>query len=187
MRQITEQQLKAIMPGAGIRRIRTYLPYLNTAMAEFGITTPIRQAHFLAQVAHESAQMVYVKELASGEKYEGRKDLGNTQKGDGVKYKGRGFLQLTGRANYTKYKVYCGFDVVLKPELLEQPRGATRSAGWVFTRGLGVNLNYYADMDDGTNTEKVLKLITRKINGGYNGLDSRRKFLKKTKEVLIDN
>ena len=185
MKKITEGQMKAIMPGATLARIRKYLPYLNEVMEEFGINTPIRQAHFLAQVAHESAQMRYTKELASGARYEGRKDLGNVKPGDGVRFKGRGFLQLTGRANYMRYKTYCGYDVVSKPELLEQPRGAARSAAWVFTHGLGTNLCHYADIDDGTNTEQVLKQITRRINGGYNGLDSRRKFLAAAKKALL--
>jgi len=180
----TEQQLRQIMPNAGLTRIRKYLSYLNQAMAEFAISTPLRQAHFLAQVAHESGEMRYTKELASGKAYEGRKDLGNTVKGYGVKYKGRGFLQVTGYYNYKAYKLYCGFDVVSKPELLEQPRGATRSAGWVFTQGLGVNLCMYADLDNGENTEEVLKRITKKINGGYNGLASRRKYLVRAKQVL---
>ena len=96
----TEQQLRQIMPNAGLTRIRKYLSYLNQAMAEFAISTPLRQAHFLAQVAHESGEMRYTKELASGKAYEGRKDLGNTVKGYGVKYKGRGFLQVTGYYNY---------------------------------------------------------------------------------------
>lgn len=184
MNIFTEQQLKQIMPRAGIARIRKYLPYLNETLIEFSISSPQRQAHFIAQVAHESAEMRYVKELASGTAYEGRKDLGNTVKGYGVKYKGRGFLQLTGYNNYRAYKNYCGFDVVSRPELLEQPRGASRSAGWIFTRGLGKNLCTYADLDDGTNSEEILKKITKRINGGYNGLDSRRQYLQKAKKAL---
>lgn len=185
MELITEQQLKYIMPKAGVTRIRKYLSYLNQTLVEFGISTPLRMAHFIAQVAHESGEMRYTKELASGKAYEGRKDLGNTIKGYGVKYKGRGFLQVTGYYNYKAYKLYCGFDVVTRPELLEQPRGASRSAGWVFTKALGVNLCMYADQDNGANTEEVLKKITKKINGGYNGLDSRRNYLRRAKEVLL--
>lgn len=189
MRTLTEEQLKAIMPLAGVTRIRKYLPYFNQALAEFGISTAKRQAHFLAQVAHESGELRYVKELASGAAYDtGPKAiaLGNTpaKDGDGQKYKGRGFLQLTGLANYTAYKQYCGYDVVKRPELLEQPRGATQSAGWVFTKGLGQNLCLLADRDNGANTEEILKKITKKINGAYNGLDSRRKYLLRAKEAL---
>ena len=182
---LTEQQLKGIMPNAPTTRVRKYLPYLNQAMEEFGIAqSKKRMAHFLAQVAHESGEMRYVKELASGKSYEGRKDLGNTVSGYGVKYKGRGFLQLTGYNNYKAYKTYCGYDVVNWPELLESPKGATRSAGWVFTRGMGVNLCLYADLDNGENTEDVLRKITKRINGGYNGLDSRRKYLERAVNAL---
>lgn len=181
---LTEKQLKSIMPNATKARIKKYLPYLNTAMEEFGIITKMRAAHFLAQIAHESAEMRYTKELASGAAYEGREDLGNTHKGDGVKYKGRGFIQITGRANYERYKKFCGYDVVSKPELLEQPRGATRSAGWFFTKGCGQNLCYVADLDNGRNTELVLQKITRVINGGLNGLYDRRKYLQRAVKAL---
>lgn len=172
------------MPNAGAR-VDKYLPYLNRAMQEFCINLdPVRMAHFLAQVAHESVEMRYVKELASGKNYEGRKDLGNTEPGYGVKYKGRGFLQLTGFYNYRKYKIYCGFDVVGKPELLEQPKGATRSAAWIWQRGLGVDLNHVADSDDGRNSYEICKQITKRINGGTNGLDSRWKYTQRALEVL---
>lgn len=184
MNKVTRAQLKKIMPTAPYNRIDKYLDYLNTAMEEFGIITKMRKAHFIAQVAHESAEMRYTREIASGDAYEGRKDLGNTQNGDGRRFKGRGFIQVTGRANYTKYKAYCGYDVVSKPELLELPKGATRSAGWFFTKGCGQNLCYVADLDNGANSELVLQKITRVINGGLNGLDSRRRYLKRALAVL---
>ena len=181
---VTRTQLKEIMTRAPYTRIDKYLAYLNAAMDEFGITTKERRAHFLAQIAHESAEMRYTRELASGEKYEGRKDLGNIQAGDGKRFKGRGFIQITGRANYTRYKLFCGFDVVSKPELLELPRGATRSAAWFFATGCGQNLCYVADLDNGRNTEMVLQKITRVINGGLNGLESRRRYLQRAKNAL---
>lgn len=181
---LTREQLLKIMPNAGAR-VDKYLSYLNRAMQEFCINLdPVRMAHFLAQVAHESAELRYVKELASGKNYEGRKDLGNTVPGYGVKYKGRGLLQLTGFYNYRKYKIYCGFDVVGHPELLEQPRGATRSAAWIWQRGLGVDLNHVADSDDGRNSYEICKQITKRINGGTNGLDSRWKYTQRALAVL---
>ena len=78
--------------------------------AKFNITTPLRLAHFLAQCAHESGNFKFITEFASGSAYEGRKDLGNTQPGDGVRFKGRGFIQLTGRANYSKFSTFCNED-----------------------------------------------------------------------------
>lgn len=161
------------MPKAG-ERAEKYLPYLNCFAKEFEINTPLRWVHYLAQIAHESCELKYTQEIASGKAYEGRKDLGNIRKGDGVKYKGRGLIQITGRANYTAYKKYCGYDVVSNPELLAQPFGATRSSMWYWkTHGL----NELADADN------FLK-ITRKINGGTNGLESRKEYLTKAKRAL---
>lgn len=161
------------MPAAK-GRVDSFLVFINRYAPEFGITTSLRMAHYLAQVAHESAELKYTKELASGAEYEGRKDLGNTSRGDGVRYKGRGLIQLTGKANYKAYKEYCGFDVVAKPELLEQPLGATRSSMWYWqTHGL----NALSDKDD-------IKAVTRRINGGYNGLADREKYLTRAKKAL---
>lgn len=171
--EVTREQVIRIMPAAK-GRVDRFLVFINRYAPEFGITTSLRMAHYLAQVAHESAELKYTKELASGAEYEGRKDLGNTSRGDGVKYKGRGLIQLTGKANYKAYKEYCGFDVVAKPELLEQPLGATRSSMWYWqTHGL----NALADKDD-------MKAVTRRINGGYNGLADREKYLMRAKKAL---
>ena len=173
MVKVTREQLLAIMPNAK-KRVDSYLSIINGWAEHFHINTPLRMAHYLAQIAHESGELRYTKELASGRAYEGRKDLGNTQHGDGVKYKGRGLIQITGRANYRKYANYCGFDVVGSPELLERPLGATKSSMWVFET---FGCNELADQDN-------LKAIRRKINGGYNGLASCEKYLKKAKEAL---
>ena len=173
MKEIRLEQLLMAMPNAG-KRAEKFLPYLNKYAQEFEINTPLRWAHYLAQIAHESGELRYTKEIASGKAYEGRKDLGNTQKGDGVRYKGRGLIQITGRANYNKYKGYCGYDVVSKPELLEKPLGATRSSMWYWkTHGL----NELADEDN-------FLRITKKINGGTNGLESREKYLTRAKRAL---
>ena len=173
MKEIRLEQLLMAMPNAG-KRAEKFLPYLNKYAQEFEINTPLRWAHYLAQIAHESGELRYTKEIASGKAYEGRKDLGNTHKGDGVKYKGRGLIQITGRANYSKYAGYCGYDVVEKPGLLEQPLGATRSSMWIFDT---FGCNELADEDN-------LKAIRRKINGGYKGLDKCEEYLKRSKRAL---
>jgi len=97
------QQLQTIMPAA--KRALLFLDPLNAAMAEFSINTPARQAMFLAQVGHESGQLNFLKELASGAAYDTGKlaaRLGNTPEadGDGQRYKGRGLIQITGTRNY---------------------------------------------------------------------------------------
>ena len=173
MKEIRLEQLLMAMPRAG-KRAETFLPYMNRYAEEFEINTPLRWAHYLAQIAHESCELKYTKELASGKAYEGRKDLGNTHKGDGVRYKGRGLIQITGRANYDRYKDYCGYDVVKQPELLEKPLGSTRSSMWVFDT---FGCNELADEDN-------LKAIRKKINGGYNGLDACEKYLVRAKRAL---
>lgn len=173
MKEIRLEQLLMAMPNAG-KRAEKFLPYLNRYAEEFEINTPQRWAHYLAQIAHESGELRYTKEIASGKAYEGRKDLGNTHKGDGVRYKGRGLIQITGRANYSKFTKYCGYDVVEQPELLEQPLDATRSSMWIFDT---FGCNELADEDN-------LKAIRRKINGGYNGLEKCEEYLKRSKRAL---
>lgn len=175
---VTKEQIIKIMPNAK-NRVATYIGYINTYIREFEINTPLRLAHYLAQIAVESGELRYTEELASGAAYDtGRKAvaLGNTPEkdGDGQKYKGRGLLQLTGRSNYAAYKRYCGFDVVQKPQLLARPLGAVRSSMWYWkTHGL----NELADADD-------ITLITRRINGGLNGFERRKQYLERAKEAL---
>lgn len=172
--KITKKQLAAVMQNAGTARIDKYLPVINEWADKFDINAPLRMAHYLAQVAHESAELKYTKEIASGWAYEGRKDLGNIHKGDGMRYKGRGLIQITGRANYMAYKEFCGYDVVSRPELLEQPLGAVKSSMWYWQQH---GLNELADRDD-------LASITKRINGGMNGYTSRKIYLLKAKKTL---
>ncbi|UQV48125.1 glycoside hydrolase family 19 protein [Janthinobacterium lividum] len=155
-------------------RAAAFLAPLNAAMLEFGITTPARQASFLSQVGHESGQLLYVRELASGQAYEGRADLGNVQPGDGVRFRGRGLLQVTGRANYAACGKALGLDLLAQPALLEQTVNACRSAGWFWqTKGL----NALADAGD-------QERVTRRINGGVNGLAERLALYREARKVL---
>ncbi|MEG2031082.1 MAG: glycoside hydrolase family 19 protein [Janthinobacterium sp.] len=173
MSAVTLVQLLAIMPLARLRAAGFLAP-LNATMLEFGITTPARQASFLSQVGHESGQLRYVRELASGQAYEGRGDLGNTQRGDGVRFRGRGLLQVTGRANYAACGKALGLDLLSQPELLEQTINACRSAGWFWqTKGL----NVLADAGDQAK-------VTRRINGGTNGLAERLALFAVAQRVL---
>ncbi len=170
---ITKQQLISIMPFAR-SRADLFLPFINKSMTEFEIKTAARQAAFLAQIAHESGELRYTKEIASGQAYEGRKDLGNTLPGDGVKYKGRGLIQITGKTNYMQAMMALDLDLVNHPELLETPENATRSAAWWWSDR---KLNELADAEN-------FDAITKKINGGYNGKSDRDGYYEKAKKVL---
>lgn len=155
--------------GIPIVRAREWSPALSKAMEGGQINTRLRIAAFLAQIGHESGSLVYVKELGGAsyfQKYEGRKDLGNNQPGDGPKFAGRGLIQVTGRANYlAASKALFGDDRLVKsPELLEQPEWAAKSAVWFWSSR---NLNVLADADRFTD-------LTKRINGGTNGLEDRK-------------
>lgn len=130
-----------------------------------------RFVHFIAQLTHESGNFRYMEEIASGAAYEGRKDLGNVHSGDGKRYKGRGPIQLTGRANYRKYSQALGFDFESHPEMVAYPSiGMLVACKYWFDNGL----NELADLDD-------VLAITKRINGGTNGLADRKAHLVKLK------
>ncbi|MGI0488165.1 glycoside hydrolase family 19 protein [Pantanalinema rosaneae CENA516] len=166
--------LLAIASGAPASTVKLLVPQLNRTMIEFGITTPRRQAHFLAQIAHESDRFRALEEYASGSDYEWRLDLGNVFPGDGVRFKGRGLIQVTGRTNYGECGRALGVDLIKNPKRLADPDLACRSAGWYWDSR---KLNRDADRDD-------VHKITEIINGGYNGLSDRRHLLASAKRVL---
>lgn len=161
--QLTAEQLKACMPYASPANIDRFLQPLNDTMAKYQINTPARVAMFLAQLAHESGSLRYVEEIASGEAYEGRKDLGNTEPGDGKRFKGRGLIQITGRANYRAVGKALAYDFLSDPEAMEKPGAAAMVSGWFWD---AKGLNAWADKGD-------FKRVTKIINGAYNGLKDR--------------
>ncbi|TYQ27070.1 glycoside hydrolase family 19 protein [Pseudanabaena sp. UWO310] len=171
---LTLDQLKAIAIYTSQDRLNQLLPNLNTTMQRYGITTPLRKAHFLSQTAHESDGFSTNEEYASGADYEGRRDLGNTKAGDGVRFKGRGLIQVTGRSNYAACGQALGVDLINNPQRLADFDLACLSAGWYWDSR---SLNGYADNDD------ILQ-ITRIINGGLNGLDDRQDYLDRAKQVF---
>lgn len=170
---ITKEQLLKIYPFAKAK-IDIFLPFLNKYAEQYQVNTRLRIAAFLAQIGHESGQFRYVEELASGAAYEGNKKLGNIVPGDGIKFKGRGLIQITGRDNYKSISKDFGIDFVNNPQLLSSPEWAVRSAFWFWKVN---NLNTLADISD-------FKGITRKVNGGYNGLADRAALYSKALEVL---
>jgi putative chitinase len=177
---LTIELLRAIAPMSSEALRVKYLHGLQATLVKYDINAnPLRVAHFFAQIIHESGSFKYVRELASGADYDtGKKaaSLGNTPEadGDGQKFKGRGFIQITGKANYLAVGKALQKDFITHPEELESPDFAALSAGWYWdTR----KLNAFADKDD-------VLTITKKINGGTNGLEDRKKHLLIAKKAL---
>lgn len=185
-------------------RVSKYYDTLKKYMEAFEINTPLRITHFLAQIAYESGELSYVEEnlnyrasalikvfpkyfneatapLYAGKPqkianrvYANRMGNGDEKSGDGWKYRGRGFGQITGRDNYRAYAKWCGFDVEKNPDLLAKLPGAIRSTCWLWKQK---GCNQLADKDDVT-------AITKKWNGGTNGLDGRKAYVRAGKKVF---
>ena len=202
--RITETQLRHIMPNAPADKVRDFVATFNGWADTFGITTPTRAAMFLAQVAHECSELKVMTEnlnySAEGllkvfpkyftranvglyarnppkignRVYANRMGNGSEGSGDGYRYRGRGCFQLTGRAMYKHYadSQYCNGDLMAHPEWLAQSPGDQKSSLFFWQRN---NLNKYADADDS-------KGLTRRINGGYNGLANREFLLRRFKK-----
>ena len=166
--------LKALCLKGSPTVLAGFAAALPQCIAVANLTTSKRLAAFIAQCAHESDGFRTTVEYASGAAYEGRKDLGNTVKGDGVRFKGRGVIQLTGRANYAAYGKLLGVDLVGNPSLAAAfPYAALTAAHFWNTK----KLNAFADAGD-------LKEVTRRINGGYNGLAQRLDYYSKALKVV---
>lgn len=196
---ISVQQLIQILdiPDA---RATVWQPHIDAAMVQFEINSPLRAAHFIAQVGHESGRLVYVKEVWTNspaqQSYEGATRLGNTEPGDGKLFMGRGPMQITGRKNYAALGDALGVDFLTQPQLLERIDYGALSAGWFwhtgaglnlghralaalvqYSMGAGVNLNDIADQDD-------IETITYCVNGGLNGIDDRTAIYQRARDVL---
>lgn len=180
---LTSAQLQQLFPNARTQA-GVFISALNNAMTHRSINTPKRIAAFLAQVGHESGQLHYVRELGN-DQYLSKYDtgalalhLGNTPEsdGDGQKYRGRGLIQITGRNNYRECSLGLFGDerLLSLPELLEQPQWAAESAAWFWERN---GLNELADRDQ-------FNSITRRINGGLNGLEDRLQLWARARALL---
>lgn len=141
---------------------------------QYEINTKLRIAHFMAQVTHECAGFRRTEEFASGVAYEGRADLGNVNPGDGRRYKGRGLIQLTGRINYRKIGASLGLPLEHEPGLAAEPVTSLQIACEYWKDR---SINSAADNDD-------LIRATRLVNGGLNGLEDRREYLRRARQVL---
>ena len=139
--------------------------------SKLGLKDDKAYIHLLGQIKHESGDFKYMEEIGDGSKYEGRTDLGNTQKGDGKRYKGRGPIQVTGRNNYKKiYEEFFvpnglgEYNIVENPELGNDPKiGSLMTIGWLYTNPKAIEALNNHDT----------KAATEAINGGLNGLSNR--------------
>ena len=171
---LTAEKFHLVMLSATQSKIDLFFQLMSERMQAAGIDTPLRTAHFLAQAGHESGDLLYTEEIASGQAYEGRADLGNTQPGDGPKFKGRGLIQLTGRANYVAYGKTIGKDLTVNgtwATIATDPSLAVDVACWFWNTH---KLSALADADD-------LQTITKRVNGGLNGLQDRADHLERAK------
>lgn len=182
---LTEDHLRAIMPALPAVRRGQLLPVLQAAATEFAITTPARLAAFLAQLAHESGQFRFMEELWGPTEAQRRYEpastlaarLGNIDTGDGRRFKGRGPIQITGRANYRRYGELLGIDLLADPARAASPDPAFRIAALFWAKN---GLNELADQA----TAAAFQQITRRINGGLNGLEDRQAFYAVARTVL---
>jgi predicted chitinase len=182
---LTSEQLQSIMPRLPATKNSELLPFLTSAMAEFAIEAPARAAAFVAQLAHESGQFRFMEEIWGPTDAQRRYEpvttlsqrLGNVETGDGKRFKGRGPIQLTGRANYQRFGDLLDVDLVAEPPRAATPDVAFRVAGLFWSRN---GLNELADLA----TPDAFKQITRRINGGTNGLAERQAFYTVARTVL---
>ena len=196
---------KQLLTHLGVTSARAdkYLPDLNRTLPDYQIDNPLRITHFLSQVLHESALMRWVHEnlnysaeallkvfskyfsssqarvyarkpeMIGSRVYASRMGNGDEAGGDGYRYRGRGLIQLTGKSNYRKFSQWIQDDVVTYPDLVAD-KYAVHSAVYYWSSN---NLNALADIDD-------VKQVTKRINGGYNGLNHRMALLDKAKEFM---
>jgi len=181
---------------------------IDEVIKNFNINTPLRMSHFLAQCAHESGvfrwkveNLNYSKEalmitfrkyfptvevaskyarnpeMIANRAYANRMNNGDEASGDGWKYRGRGYIQLTGKDNYTRFNDHVDVDVLNNPDLVAE-RYPLLSASWFWSSN---RLNSIADQGS---TEDVVKQITRRVNGGFNGLADRQKKFDMLYELL---
>ncbi|CAB4124878.1 Glycoside hydrolase, family 19, catalytic [uncultured Caudovirales phage] len=170
--------LRALSPKVKPETIKA-LADAASVLDAYEINTPLRKCHFWAQACHESGGFRHMHEIwgpsPAQKGYEGRKNLGNTVSGDGYLFRGRGLFQLTGRANYKSMSEKIGVDLLKDPEKAADPSIALKIACEYWKSH---KLNSLADADD------IVK-ITKRINGGTNGLEARKTDLAHCKKMWL--
>lgn len=181
--QVSLELLRKISPAGAknVANMQSVVMSSNTYGPGVGLEQPHRLAHFLAQLAHESGDFRYDKEIADGSSYEGRDDLGNTKRGDGKRFRGRGPIQVTGRTNYTEWNRWVhqrdpgAPDFVKEPEKINTDPYEGLTAIWYWD---WKKLNRFADQND-------IEMITKRVNGGLNGFDDRKtKYIRAALAIL---
>ncbi|MET3890028.1 putative chitinase [Bosea sp. OAE506] len=175
---VTRERLLRLAPQGRAAIIEGLAASFDRSAAAAGIITRLQLCHFLSQAAHESDRFRTLEEYggrAYFARYDGRRDLGNTQAGDGVRYHGRGLFQLTGRANYRHYGALIAVDLEGSPERAKEP-AVSLAIAFAYWRDRGCN--EAADADD-------VVAVTRLINGGRNGLSQRRRLLALAKTIWV--
>lgn len=159
--------------GITLAHAQALLPHFENAMRAANINNVERAAMWCAQIAHESAGLRYMEEIASGDAYEGRRDLGNVYPGDGRRFKGSGPIQLTGRHNFRAFTAWANreghstIDFEAQPHLVrENPKWGFLAASWYWVVARP-QINAMSDVGN-------LEGVTRAINGGLNGISDRR-------------
>ena len=201
---ITSSQLTSILKTKDAALVEKLLPGINEALVKFQINTPLRISHFLAQLLHESGNLLRTTEnlnygapglLSTFRKYftveqatqyarkpekiaarvyANRMENGDEASGDGWKFRGRGYIQLTGKSNYKALTESLKVDFVANPDLVATPQYAALSAGWYWNSR---NINKLADADD-------ILGVTKAINGGTIGLEDRKHHLAHVKSII---
>lgn len=186
-----------------LSRLKDKLPVevyneLQGVCTKYKITSPLRLAHFLAQCAHESGHFTHVSENLSysleallrvfpkyfnienveryvhqpvdiaARVYANRMGNGDEASGEGWLYRGRGYMQLTGKDNYTAFDATVNDNIVLNPEMVAT-KYPLESAAWFW------NSRKLNDLADAGSDQQIVAEITKKINGGYHGLEDRQR------------
>ena len=203
---LTKQLLSSLLPLC--KNPQLYVEPLNQAISKYNINTVNRLACFLSQIAHESGSLNRMQEnlnyspsrlmqvwpnrfpsldianqygnnpqKIANKVYSNRMGNGDEASNDGYKYRGRGLLQITGKSNYAIIAKYLNLDLLNNPDLLLDPTNAVNSAAHYWNNH---DCNNLADKLDHTS-------ITKKINGGVNGLKDRIDLYNHINQVLIKN